>query len=75
MKYTIDITSLWVIALGAWFLIVAHLIKFDVHSAILLAKIIAAILFVFGFYRIIDRAIEYLKYKEQYEIFNEKNKD
>ena len=50
----LDITGMWVFALGVWFHIVARLVYSKPWMAFFLAELIAAILVLFGAYQVLD---------------------
>ncbi|WMO97189.1 type-F conjugative transfer system pilin chaperone TraQ (plasmid) [Escherichia coli] len=49
----LDITGMWVFALGVWFHIVARLVYSKPWMAFFLAELIAAILVLFGAYQVL----------------------
>ena len=55
----LDITGMWVFALGVWFHIVARLVYSKPWMAFFLAELIAAILVLFGAYQVLDAWIAY----------------
>lgn len=61
----LDITGMWVFSLGIWFHIVARLVHSKPWMAFFLAELIAAILVLFGAYRIVDAWIARVSREER----------
>lgn len=59
----LDITGMWVFALGVWFHIVARLVYSKPWMAFFLAELIAAILVLFGAYQVLDAWIARVSWK------------
>lgn len=61
----LDITGMWVFALGVWFHIVARLVYSKPWMAFFLAELIAAILVLFGAYQVLDAWIARVSLEER----------
>lgn len=61
----LDITGMWVFALGVWFHIVARLVYSKPRMAFFLAELIAAILVLFGAYQVLDAWIARVSLEER----------
>ncbi|ATI65992.1 type-F conjugative transfer system pilin chaperone TraQ [Edwardsiella tarda] len=61
----IDITGMWVVAVGAWFHIVARLVRKQPVMAIQLAELIAVVMVIVGGYKILNKWLADIERKER----------
>ncbi|STE53185.1 conjugal transfer pilin chaperone TraQ [Edwardsiella tarda] len=61
----IDITGMWVVAVGTWFHIVARLVRKQPVMAIQLAELIAVVMVIVGGYKILNKWLADIERKER----------
>ncbi|PEH74469.1 type-F conjugative transfer system pilin chaperone TraQ (plasmid) [Edwardsiella hoshinae] len=61
----IDITGMWVAALGGWFHIVARLVRKQPMMAIQLAELIAVVMVIIGGYKILNKWLADIEHEER----------
>lgn len=69
----LDITGMWVVAIGVWFHIFAHLVRKQPDMAMQLGEAAAVMMVVVGGYKILNRELKNIDKKERddHEIHHE----
>lgn len=63
----LDITGMWVVAVGVWFHIVARLVRKQPDMAVQLGEVVGIVMVLVGGYKILNRLLAEMESKEKSE--------